>query len=100
MGDEQGLSIFLRNERKEFTNILSTEHSSGSKRRNNTLPSYGNESMNLNPLILTNIQSSVYFKGKDYRIFIIVSENLSECLLTEVLFSFFSFCLSLSRLGT
>lgn len=32
--------------------------------KNNNLPLWGNErSMNLNPLILTNIQSSHYFKG-------------------------------------
>lgn len=42
---------------------LFTEHS-GNKKRNNVLPSYGNESMNLNSLILTNIQNSVYFKGQ------------------------------------
>lgn len=36
---------------------------SGSK-QSNVLPLWGNErSMNLNPLILTNIQSSHYFKG-------------------------------------
>lgn len=35
----------------------------GSKKQSNTLPIYGTEStMNLNPLILTNIQSSSYFK--------------------------------------
>lgn len=34
-------------------------------RKNNTLPVWGNErTMNLNSLILTNIQSSHYFKGK------------------------------------
>lgn len=32
------------------------------KKRNNVLPIYGNDCMNLNPLILTNIQSSNYFK--------------------------------------
>lgn len=33
-------------------------------KKNNVLPLWGNErSMNLNPLILTNIQSSHYFKG-------------------------------------
>lgn len=33
-------------------------------RKNNTLPVWGNErTMNLNTLILTNIQSSHYFKG-------------------------------------
>lgn len=33
-------------------------------RKNNTLPMWGNErTMNLNTLILTNIQSSHYFKG-------------------------------------
>jgi len=32
------------------------------KKKNNILPHYGNDSMNLNPLILTNIQGSVYFK--------------------------------------
>ncbi|KAG5680692.1 hypothetical protein PVAND_010184 [Polypedilum vanderplanki] len=36
---------------------------SGGKKKNNSLPIYGNhETMNLNNLILTNIQSSVYFK--------------------------------------
>lgn len=34
------------------------------KKKNNILPHFGNDSMNLNPLILTNIQSSVYFKGE------------------------------------
>jgi len=38
------------------------EHSGGGKKKNNTLPHYGNDSMNLNPSILTNIQSSIYFK--------------------------------------
>ncbi|CRK92976.1 CLUMA_CG006561, isoform A [Clunio marinus] len=38
------------------------EFSGGNRKRNNVLPLYGNDSMNLNPLILTNIQSSVYFK--------------------------------------
>ena len=34
--------------------------------KNNALPLWGNEkTMNLNPLILTNIQSSHYFKGKE-----------------------------------
>jgi pre-mRNA-splicing factor 38B len=32
------------------------------KKKNNVLPIYGNDCMNLNPLILTNIQSSNYFK--------------------------------------
>lgn len=36
-------------------------------RKNNTLPVWGNErTMNLNSLILTNIQSSHYFKGNTY----------------------------------
>lgn len=35
-----------------------------SSKQSNTLPLWGNErTMNLNPLILTNIQSSHYFKG-------------------------------------
>jgi pre-mRNA-splicing factor 38B len=34
-------------------------------KQSNMLPLWGNErTMNLNPLILTNIQSSHYFKGK------------------------------------
>ncbi|CAG2059142.1 unnamed protein product [Timema podura] len=34
------------------------------EKKNNSLPLWGNErTMNLNPLILTNIQSSHYFKG-------------------------------------
>lgn len=37
----------------------------GVGKQHNTLPFWGNEtSMNLNPLILANIQSSSYFKGK------------------------------------
>lgn len=37
----------------------------GVGKQHNTLPLWGNEtSMNLNPLILANIQSSSYFKGK------------------------------------
>jgi hypothetical protein len=67
MGDEQG---FFR--RKRFGNIEEvtfdafcfSEHSGISRKKNNVLPHYGNDSMNLNPLILTNIQSSVYFKGE------------------------------------
>lgn len=40
------------------------EYASKSK-QSNVLPLWGNErTMNLNPLILTNIQSSHYFKGK------------------------------------
>ncbi len=36
-------------------------------KKNNVLPLWGNErSMNLNPLILTNIQSSHYFKGNSH----------------------------------
>lgn len=36
-----------------------------SSKQSNILPLWGNErTMNLNPLILTNIQSSHYFKGK------------------------------------
>jgi len=34
------------------------------EKKNNVLPLWGNErTMNLNPMILTNIQSSHYFKG-------------------------------------
>lgn len=51
---------------KKFISYL-TEHS-GSKKKNNVLPLYGNDSMNLNPLILTNIQGSVYFKGKFFEV--------------------------------
>ena len=37
--------------------------------KNNTLPSWGNESsMNLNPMILTNIQSSPYFKNELFKL--------------------------------
>lgn len=37
----------------------------GANKKPNGLPIWGNEkSMNLNPLILTNIQSSQYFKGR------------------------------------
>jgi len=39
----------------------------GVGKQHNTLPFWGNEtSMNLNPLILANIQSSSYFKGAFY----------------------------------
>lgn len=42
-------------------------------RKNNTLPIWGNErTMNLNTLILTNIQSSHYFKGNQVPIRIII----------------------------
>lgn len=42
---------------------MAEEQEHGGKKKNNILPIYGNhDSMNLNPLILTNIQSSVYFK--------------------------------------
>lgn len=38
-----------------------------SSKQSNILPLWGNErTMNLNPLILTNIQSSHYFKGNLY----------------------------------
>lgn len=38
----------------------------GLGKQHNTLPFWGNESsMNLNPLILANIQSSSYFKGNE-----------------------------------
>jgi hypothetical protein len=41
------------------------EKSCPKEKKNNILPLWGNErSMNLNPLILTNIQSSHYFKGR------------------------------------
>lgn len=44
---------------------LFVEYSNDNKPKfNNSLPFWGNESsMNLNSLILTNIQSSTYFKG-------------------------------------
>jgi len=43
---------------------------SGVGKQHNTLPFWGNEtSMNLNPLILANIQSSSYFKGNDKQFF-------------------------------
>ena len=38
-------------------------------KQHNTLPLWGNEStMNLNPLILANIQSSSYFKGMSAKV--------------------------------
>lgn len=66
MADDQGFSRLnvCHPYNAENYSRISTEHS-GSKKKNNVLAMYGNEStMNLNPLILTNIQSSVYFKGK------------------------------------
>lgn len=72
MGDEQGFDGRKRlNDEKLriMFAFLSTEHSGGGKKKNNVLPHYGNDSMNLNPLILTNIQSSVYFKGEFWQIF-------------------------------
>lgn len=45
-------------------NFLSEYSSEGKTKFNNAVPFWGNEaSMNLNSLILTNIQSSTYFKG-------------------------------------
>lgn len=43
------------------------------EKKNNVLPLWGNErTMNLNPMILTNIQSSHYFKGDKIRIYYFV----------------------------
>jgi hypothetical protein len=40
------------------------------EKKNNVLPLWGNErTMNLNPMILTNIQSSHYFKGFEISIY-------------------------------
>lgn len=51
----------------QFTLFIISVVESGPKqnsKQSNTLPLWGNErTMNLNPLILTNIQSSHYFKG-------------------------------------
>lgn len=42
-----------------------TVHEGKQVKKGNILPLWGNErTMNLNPLILTNIQSSYYFKGE------------------------------------
>ncbi|XP_039288284.1 pre-mRNA-splicing factor 38B-like isoform X3 [Nilaparvata lugens] len=47
---------------QEDDEVRTTNHSGPKK--SNVLPLWGNErTMNLNPLILTNIQSSHYFKG-------------------------------------
>lgn len=64
MSEEQGFSI--ETVRFGLKNNLAffafSEYSS--RKKNNALTHFGNDSMNLNPLILTNIQSSIYFKGK------------------------------------
>lgn len=55
-------------------------------RKNNTLPIWGNErTMNLNTLILTNIQSSHYFKGN----FVVLNTYVYD--LIDILFLFFFF---------
>ncbi|XP_046648393.1 pre-mRNA-splicing factor 38B-like [Daphnia pulicaria] len=47
----------------EYVHPRGVPHFPGHERRSNTLPIWGNErTMNLNPLILTNIQTSHYFK--------------------------------------
>lgn len=47
-----------------FSFVSEREYSKPSSKASNVLPLWGNErTMNLNPLILTNIQSSHYFKG-------------------------------------
>jgi len=48
----------------EYIHPRGVPHFPGHERRSNVLPIWGNErTMNLNPLILTNIQSSHYFKN-------------------------------------
>jgi hypothetical protein len=48
----------------EYVHPRGVPHFPGHERRSNTLPIWGNErTMNLNPLILTNIQTSHYFKS-------------------------------------
>ena len=48
----------------EYVHPRGVPHFPGHERRSNVLPIWGNErTMNLNPLILTNIQSSHYFKS-------------------------------------
>jgi hypothetical protein len=43
------------------------------EKKNNVLPLWGNErTMNLNPMILTNIQSSHYFKGIKFRCIVFI----------------------------
>lgn len=47
-----------------FNSFLVEYAPKSSSKQSNVLPLWGNErTMNLNPLILTNIQSSHYFKG-------------------------------------
>ena len=56
----------------EYITPRGVPHFPGHEKRSNTLPFWGSErTMNLNPLILTNIQTSHYFKSK----FLIVGLN-------------------------
>jgi hypothetical protein len=63
------------------------------EKKNNVLPLWGNErTMNLNPMILTNIQSSHYFKGV-YQVidtyYFLYKSTLSECYQCSVMCFFF-----------
>ena len=50
---------------EEYVHPRGVPHFPGHERRSNVLPIWGNPmTMNLNPLILTNIQTSHYFKSK------------------------------------
>lgn len=56
-------------------------------RKNNNLPIWGNErTMNLNSLILTNIQSSHYFKGKyeNYSKKCLIKISNYECIFCKI----------------
>lgn len=51
-------------EEEEYVHPRGAPHFPGHERKSNTLPIWGNPvTMNLNPLILTNIQTSHYFKS-------------------------------------
>ena len=52
-------------EEEEYVHPKNVPHFPGHERKSNTLPVWGNPlTMNLNPLILTNIQTSHYFKSE------------------------------------